>query len=116
MKELAFESNDVQYKIRAGENAQENWDLIDSSAQNDLWFHVKSHPSCHVVVSLENAKNISIKKIDPQVIRYCGSICKAGSKLKHFGSVTIMYTYIKNVKKAEEIGSVTTTSSKTINV
>jgi hypothetical protein len=32
----------ILYKI--GTNAQENWDLIDESDENDLWFHVDGLP------------------------------------------------------------------------
>jgi predicted ribosome quality control (RQC) complex YloA/Tae2 family protein len=113
MKDFTFESKDIQYSIKVGENAQENWDLIDSSSQNDLWFHVKSHPSCHVVLSMGD---INIKKIDQQVIKYCASLCKDGSKLKNYQNIKIMYTYIKNVKKSTDVGSVTTTNSKTISI
>ena len=41
---------------KIGESAQENWDIIKESNQNDLWFHIDKLPSCHVVLSTKNKK------------------------------------------------------------
>lgn len=109
MKEIEYESQYGTYKIRIGENAIENWRLIDDSKQNDLWFHVENHPSCHVVLSCESNNNIH-----KSVINHCAYLCKEGSKLKVNKSVKIIYTEIKNVKKADKIGSVTTKNTKHI--
>jgi predicted ribosome quality control (RQC) complex YloA/Tae2 family protein len=112
MKEYEFESLYGLYKIRVGESAQENWDLIDDSAQNDVWFHVEGHPSCHVVLSVGNAKKIPHKS----VLNYCANLCKDGSKMKNNKNATVIYTLIKNVKKADKPGSVTTTKTNKIKV
>jgi predicted ribosome quality control (RQC) complex YloA/Tae2 family protein len=104
MKEYKYESvNDLcEYVIKVGESAQENWDLIDMSEQHDIWFHVESIPSCHVVLTVLN------KKPHKSVINYCAMLCKEGSKQKNAKNVKIIYTEIKNVKKADTPGSVTT--------
>ena len=62
--------NDIDYKI--GQNAQENWDLLNLD-ENYTWFHLKSFPSCHVIIEkiepnydeileVESYKIISSKK------------------------------------------------------
>ena len=51
----------ILYKI--GTNAQENWDLIDESGEDDLWFHVNGLPSCHVVTSLPNPEKYNRNEI-----------------------------------------------------
>jgi len=45
MKELEF--NDT--RILLGENAQDNWDIIDFES-NHIWLHLDSFPSCHVII------------------------------------------------------------------
>jgi predicted ribosome quality control (RQC) complex YloA/Tae2 family protein len=35
--------------IIIGKNAQENWDLL-SKNPNFTWLHLKSFPSCHVII------------------------------------------------------------------
>lgn len=114
MKEYEYIStyDDCTYKIRVGESAQENWNLISDSSQNDIWFHVKDHPSCHVVLKINEYK----KSPHKSVINYCASLCKEGSKLKLNKNINIIYTNIKNVKKADEIGSVTTKNTKIIKI
>ncbi|VBB17881.1 protein of unknown function DUF814 [Yasminevirus sp. GU-2018] len=114
MKDYEYESaqDECVYKIRVGESAQENWDLIDASNQNDVWFHVEGHPSCHVVLSLEDRK----KKPHKSVINYCASLCKEGSKLKDSRNTVIIYTEIKNVKKADKPGAVYTKQTKTVKI
>lgn len=114
MKEEVFESqyDECTFRIRTGQSDKENWELIDDSEQNDIWFHVEGHPSCHVVLSVGDYK----KKPHQTVIKHCAALCKDGSKLKYNRKVTIIYTQIKNVKKAGKPGSVTTTSTQTIKV
>ncbi len=109
--EYQSEHDEVIYKIRVGDTAQENWDLINDSKQNDLWFHVENYPSCHVVLTVINSKYPH-----KSVINYCSALCKEGSKLNNNKNITIIYTEIKNVKKAEKIGSVITKNTKNVKI
>jgi predicted ribosome quality control (RQC) complex YloA/Tae2 family protein len=98
-----------------GENAQDNWNLIDASSQNDLWFHLENHPSSHVVLKMPNIKNAE-KKISKQSIIHCAVECKNYSKLKNTKKVSVIYTEIKNVTKADKPGSVYTKKIRVIKV
>lgn len=98
-----------------GENAQDNWDLIDASSQNDIWFHLESHPSSHVVLKMPNVKNAE-KKISKQSIIHCAVECKNNSKMKDLKKISVIYTEIKNVTKADQPGSVYTKKVSTIKV
>lgn len=111
MKKYTYDSthDNCTYDIQVGESAQENWDLIQASNQNDIWFHVKNNPSCHVVLTV-NPK----KKPHKTVINYCAALCKEGSKQKDNNNIIVIYTEIKNVKKSEKIGSVTTKNTKEV--
>ncbi len=109
VEEYIYENN--IYKIFIGQNAQDNWDLIDKSEPNDIWFHTSDYPSAHIVLS---NVNISIKKVPKQVINRCGLICKAHSKGKSKEKVEIIYTNISNITKTKIIGEVLTSKTKSI--
>jgi len=113
MKESVYTclQNDIQYTIWIGENAMDNWNLIDKADQSDLWFHVDGNPSAHVILRTGNQTNIP-----KQVIQECAMLCKNGSKLKNNRYVKVIYTMIRNVKKAEDVGSVTTKCTTTITI
>jgi len=97
------------YTITIGTDSQDNWDIIDQSKQNDIWFHVNGHPSAHVIISTKGKK-----KIHKSVINYAAWLCKENSKRKYAKKQKIIYTYIKNIKKADKTGSVHTANTKTV--
>jgi len=97
------------YNILIGVNGQNNWDIIDSSSQNDIWFHVENQPSCHVIIKTDGDT-----KIEKRVINYAAMLCKMNSKAKHQKNTRIIYTLIKNVKKGDTVGSVHTSKTSTI--
>ena len=87
--------------IRVGQTAEENWDLIDDSNQNDLWFHVEKQPSPHVIIKVPSKVTLS-----KSTLNYAALLCKEHSKYAQINHVSIIYTEIKNVKKGESVGSV----------
>jgi predicted ribosome quality control (RQC) complex YloA/Tae2 family protein len=107
VEEFIFENN--IYKISIGENAQDNWSLIDSSDPNDVWFHTNDYASSHIVVS--NNNNLKLPK---QVITRCACICKAHSKAKSLKKVEIIYTPISNLTKTGIVGQVISSNVKSI--
>lgn len=97
MKEdQTFENN----LIKIGENAKDNDQVIMSSNQTDIWFHLDSLPSCHVVIVC-NKKN----PVTNKMINYCSQLCKENTKYKN-QKVKVKYTEIKNVKRTETPGKV----------
>lgn len=101
------------YSISIGTSAKENWDILASSAQNDIWFHLGgSLPSPHVILHIP--KNMKAKKLPKQVIVKCGLLCKMHSKYNNINRVSIIYTIIKNVSRADKIGSVYTKQTSTM--
>ena len=111
MKSYTYDSahDNCKYEIKVGESAQENWDLIQTSEQNDVWFHVKNNPSCHVVLTVQPKKGPH-----KSVINFCAALCKEGSKQKGNNNIIVIYTEIKNIKKGEKVGSVTTKSIREV--
>lgn len=124
-----FESFDVTIKYIIGQNASENFKIIDDAnndayndAQSDahsdaneyyMWFHIDGYPSCHVICKIPD--NLS-KKDFLKIIKRGALCCKEHSKYRTEKSVSVIYTYLKNVKKTDIIGSVITTNTKSIKV
>ena len=139
MKKIDFHFNSFNMTIEyiIGQNSSENFKIIDdanndaisdaiSDAQSDaisdaisdannnyMWFHIDGYPSCHVICSIPN--NL-LKKDLLKVIKRGALCCKEHSKYKSEKSVSVIYTYLKNVTKTDVIGSVITTNTKSIKV
>jgi len=105
-------NRDIVYLI--GTNAQDNFDVIDASQPDDLWFHVKDMPSCHVVAKIPD--DISDRKQILSIAKRGGILCKQHSKYASVQNLEIIYTRIKNVEKTSIPGSVNTTSTKSVKV
>lgn len=107
MRQEIYESiHDIcEYTIRIGENAKDNWDIIDMSKQNDIWFHVSNHPSCHVILDMSSQLGKGTRP-HKSVLNYCAALCKEGSKVKDVKNIKVIYTEIKNIKKGDKVGAV----------
>ena len=135
MKKIDFHFNSFNMTIEyiIGQNSSENFKIIDdaqsdaisdaiSDAQDDvisnsnnnyMWFHIDGYPSCHVICSIPN--NL-LKKDLLKVIKRGALCCKEHSKYKSEKSVSVIYTYLKNITKTDVIGTVITSNTKSIKV
>lgn len=102
-----------EFEIFIGKNAQENWDIIDNASQSDIWFHLDNFPSCHVVLKTDSFET---KDFNKQTLIFCASLCKVNSKYANLKKIKVIYTKIHNIKKADKVGSVITTNTKTIEI
>jgi predicted ribosome quality control (RQC) complex YloA/Tae2 family protein len=93
MKELEF--NDTI--IILGENAQDNWNIIDFESDY-IWLHLDSFPSCHVIIYDESPDN--------ETLLYASELCKSKTKYKNLKNVYVCYTKCSNLKKGSDVGSV----------
>ena len=102
MKEIIID--DISFKI--GQNAQENWEMLNLD-ENFTWFHLKSFPSCHVV----------IEKRDPtqEEIVNGANLCLENTKYRNLKNIKVNYTLLKNIKKADKVGSVHFVSNRKVN-
>lgn len=107
-----IELDGYTYKIIIGKNAQENWDIIFTASSEDIWFHVDEYPSPHVILKIP--ENYKLKKVPKKILVQCALKCKIYSKYNNIKKLNIIYAKIKNVKKGDKIGSVTTTNTFTI--
>jgi len=99
---------DVEFKV--GENAEDNFYIIDHSHADDLWFHVQGLSSCHVVASIYGL-NLD-KKQHRQIITQGAVVCKQNSRYYSMSNLAIIYTTINNIEKATPVGTVVPHSPK----
>jgi predicted ribosome quality control (RQC) complex YloA/Tae2 family protein len=96
-----------------GKNAQDNFDVIDASLPEDMWFHVKDLPSCHVVAKIPEGID---RKEMKSIIKRGALLCKMHSKYKASDKLEITYTRIKNIQKTDTPGSVITATTSSITI
>lgn len=114
MKKEIIDFKDFEVIYLIGQNAKENFDVIDESSEDDLWFHSKDESSCHVVALLPF--NIVFEKNEKDmIIKHGALLCKINTnKLNNLKNVPIIYTEIKNITKTKQKGAVITQNTKTI--
>ena len=98
-----------------GTNAHDNFDIIDESDDQDLWFHLSDYSSCHVVAKMPQDITLD-KKQKIQIIKQGAIICKQYSKYKSENNVKIIYTTISNIVKGNIIGQVEASNVKNIKI
>jgi predicted ribosome quality control (RQC) complex YloA/Tae2 family protein len=102
MKTIYFDN----IPIVIGKNAQDNWDLLSKNPAF-TWLHLKSFPSCHVI--------IESKSISNPLLEFAAFECKKHTKYRNLSNLKINYTLISNIQKADKIGSVTFKSNRKVN-
>ena len=104
MKIEIFTHGSKEYEISIGKNKEENWQLIDASQPNDIWFHVDNQPSCHVI--LKNAENVKLRDIPRQVLKRAAYLCKTNSVAKTQPKCDLIYAAISQITKTNIVGQV----------
>jgi predicted ribosome quality control (RQC) complex YloA/Tae2 family protein len=100
------------YQIKVGKNQQENDDIIRTSSQAALWFHLKDFPSAHAVIT--NIKKTGV--YEKEAIIRTALLVKEKAKLgvNNLNRVSVNYLPIKNVKRTEIPGQVILTKTPKI--
>jgi predicted ribosome quality control (RQC) complex YloA/Tae2 family protein len=110
MEKIIYTFNNIEYNIVIGKNKYKNWEIIDSSKETDIWFHVENESSCHVILET----NISLSQIPRQVLKRCACLCKSNSKSKILQKCPIIYTTINNIVKTDTVGQVVSQNTRRI--
>lgn len=92
-----FENN----PIKIGQNAIDNDNIISEAKEADIWFHLKTFPSCHVIIECSNEYPINLT-----MIIHCANLVKQNTKYKNVPNVKVNYTPIKNIHKTDTPGLV----------
>ena len=103
----------ITYMI--GQNAKDNFKVIDQATSEDLWFHAKKESSCHVIALIGHI-TIKSKEDEEEMINKGALLCKENTLKLSDKKVQIIYTELKNVKKTKTPGLVTTENTRTISV
>jgi len=111
MREAIY--NEIKYII--GQNAQENWNILDNATKinnNYIWFHLNSFPSCFVIMysSIEDLRDNSLN----DYLTYGANLCKQNTKYRNLNDLKICYTSLKKLIKTNKIGEVIVSGKKNI--
>lgn len=129
MKTETFLFDGVEYEIKIGKCREENDALVRSSLPTDMWFHLANVPSCHVVVTSADNRELSkelpkvlkelpkvtahgadnrqfLKELPKQVIKRCACLCIAHSKPTSKKNIPVSYTPIANLINTSVLGQV----------
>ena len=114
LTEIYFDKEDINISFYIGQNANDNFFILDNSKPNDLWFHLKDISSCHVIASIPEEFKLS-KKVIQKIINTGALLCKSNtSKTKSMKNVEVLYTLVKDVQKTKIIGSVIAENTKVV--
>jgi predicted ribosome quality control (RQC) complex YloA/Tae2 family protein len=103
--------SDITFTI--GGNAQENFDIIDASNPNDIWFHIDGFPSEHVIAGIPEGLDTDKKKM-AKIATQGAVLCKQHSKYASQKNLRIVYTRVNDLMKTEKIGCVIALNQKII--
>ena len=96
---------------KIGQNAQENWVLLEDSSPHHLFFHLTSFPSCYLIFSYpEDEKITETIKIE------LAQLCLMNTKYKKAKNIKVDCTTCKNIKKGGVIGEVVYKSNRKVQV
>tara|TARA_B100001758_G_C18214867_1_gene507091 strand:- start:379 stop:732 length:354 start_codon:yes stop_codon:yes gene_type:complete len=106
-------NTDIEFFI--GQNAKDNFEVIDSAEPNDIWFHVKDHSSSHVIAHLPEEQEFNKKQLR-YIIKQGAILCKQHSKFKSSKNINIIYTNVENITKTNIPGQVHTINTKELSI
>ena len=81
-----------------GENAKENWLLLDQSKPNHYFFHLSSFPSGYVILEIEDGQ------LTNDMIITSAQLCKLNTKYRNFKDIRVDYCLCSNVSKGVVMG------------
>jgi len=91
-----------------GENAKENWFLLDQAQPEHYFFHLSSFPSCYVILETE------IHPVSMDMIIVAANLCKIYTKYRNFKNLKVDYCLCNNVIKGEVIGETNYISNRKV--
>ena len=91
-----------KYHVYVGKDSRNNDELTTQFAkQNDLWFHARGVAGSHVIIRVENTKEV----IPKNIIKEAASIAAFFSKAKTSGTAPVAYTFRKYVHKKKGLAA-----------
>ena len=86
------------YILTIGESKYDNWDILNKSSRNNMFFHLSSFSSCYGIL------NNTTDSVHMSIIKQCAFHVKENSKYRNMRNIRVDYTECFNVKKGEFVG------------
>jgi len=102
MKEIIFEN--IIFKL--GENADENWSMLETEHADHYFFHLSSFPSGYC--------SMRCKEPTPRLLLFGAETCKNGTKYKNIKNLIIDVCKFSNLVKSVIPGEVTFKSNRQV--
>jgi predicted ribosome quality control (RQC) complex YloA/Tae2 family protein len=80
-------------RVLAGKSAAQNARVLEAAAPADWWFHAREIPGGHVVARTGGAEP------SPETVRLAAETAAGLSAARDSGSVDVVYTQLKHVRK-----------------
>ena len=100
-----YKIDDVVCNI--GQNSRENWTLLENASPKNILFHLRSFPSCFVILETDSLDNIL-------VINKAAELCKTNTKYRNVPHIKVDYTFCENVIKGDIVGEIIFKSNKKV--
>jgi predicted ribosome quality control (RQC) complex YloA/Tae2 family protein len=97
MKITSYEN----YTCKIGQNAKENWTLLEDIEDNFLFFHLSDYPSCYIIIEYDLAENPPY-----DLIKFGAILCKSHTKYRDIKNIKVDWTRCKNIKKGKKTGEI----------
>jgi predicted ribosome quality control (RQC) complex YloA/Tae2 family protein len=107
-----IEYDGVIYNLKVGKNSKDNWSVLDSCNDSDIFFHLSSFSSAYVILPC-NGK-VKINDINIGIIEQCARVCINTTKYTHLRNVKVDYTLCSNIKKSKVEGAVEFISNRQV--
>lgn len=99
------------YECRVGENAEENWKMLDRANKKHWFFHLTDFPSCYVILECSREPSVEDKM-------RCAEICVENTRQRKSRNVKVDVTLCSNVVRSDqdEVGECDYRSQKKVQV
>lgn len=96
-----------EYILKLGQNAKENWEMLDDAAPDHIFFHLTMFPSGYVILECNGEPT-------PTMIREGAEICKESTRYRNLKNLKVDYCRCDNLEKGKEVGIVLFKSNRKV--
>ena len=97
------------YYLKLGQNAQENWLLLDNSKNYHIFMHLTCFPSPYLIIEFNQEK----EPPDTELMKEIGLLLKNNTKYKKM-TLKVDYCKCDNLEKTEKVGEVIFKSNRKV--
>lgn len=98
------------FTAKIGQNAKENWFLLENAKPEYYFFHLRSFSSCYVIWEYEG------DDVKEDTLQELAKICLANTKHRDAKNIKVDCTRCKNLEKGNIVGEVVYKSRRKVQV